>query len=248
MRGCGVLVLASVSFSAFSAPPIKTSVAGISLREPASSIVSTLERRHPGCEVEKTKYVPDELGASSIASLSINSYTSRDQDACTASQAQSGRVDRWDVSFVHSSVDAASPAYNVRLDRWIQYSGGAIKARTDELLTQLVKEYGQPTEVRHSTRPAAGTARERATGKWYETEIFWQKAMPKKGQSLCERSVCGETLLTVRLSGEGRVGLTAKSAPVEHVSFSIEDKELADRQISWIVDMNSKAKNAALQF
>lgn len=242
------IVAAFFSFSGFAEPPRKTSVAGISLREPAISIIQKLEQRYPGCEAIKSQYLADESGSKPIADITINSYISRDEESCTASQASSGRVDRWNISFVHSTVDAASPAYRIKLSRWIKYRGGSLKLRADELLAQFVDEYGQPTLIRYSTRPAAGTARERAMNSWYTVEIFWQKAMQKKGQILCERSICGDTSLKIELSGEGRRGLASKSAPVDHVDFVFEDAELDHQQISWAVDMDTKSIKAAREF
>lgn len=235
--------------------PQKTTIADIGIGQTVDTIVASLKKTYPKCLVEVLQYKVDSVGATPIAQVTMNDDVVNIDENCDSAQKLQGKIDRWEVSFVHSSIKSTSPSYRVRLDRRFVYTFGSKEITFKELIEHLSSEFGKPTLVEFDLNKFSAQLEKISNPRGksspdvpYKLKATWTRKLTKNSLGLCPIELCGETTLVAEIGGRGRAKATQATANAESVTLVLTDQSMDEQQISWLARMDQQKRNAAKKF
>jgi hypothetical protein len=250
--------LLAVLLTAFAAPaiadmPQKRDIAGVVLGAPAEQVISLLTSKMPGCSPTSRVYKTESDAHGPVASVEFNAGD--DKESCTSSQTSGGKVDSWQVSFVHASVDATSPAYEIELTRDLVYAPGAVKARAPEFVQSLRSDFGAPTVVKLEpdklindiNRIVSKASRIRPQPA-YLLKLVWQAPAAAHAHGECPHGTCGDLSLEAEIRGIGPQNAKLDAIEPTSIRLVLRDETLYGHQLHWLVEQDKKAKDSARRF
>lgn len=229
--------------------PKKNSILGISIGDTPQAVERRLGELYPGCDVQTLTYIKHEPHGTPPGVSKVGDIISSDDDDCTKSQKQSGKVDHVEVTYLHASRDPQSPVYEIQLSRVYdeidRFATGAVML--DELIDTFTAEYGRPLSSSRKIDSSAVQIRKILRSKSnttpYVTELKWASSLPKK-YGICLSGECGPLTLDATIESEGTAGNNPKQLRVKRVRLTMTDHVLYDKHLDWKLEFDElKKKN-----
>lgn len=246
---------------AYAEPPTKNSLANITIGTSPQVVIDTLMRLYPKCRIGASMYKPDKAGNEPYARVAINPGTPLEDPACEESQRESGKIDSITVSFLHSSKNSESPAYQIELNRVIldpKLLNPLMSVSVENLSETLEKEFGEPIHTTFGVdreslefmRMMSRLSKEKPPTEFpYASKMTWMKALPnKKSYGLCTPELCGRITLTADITGKGKPKSNKTQVRATSVVLKMLDEAWASEQISWSTKMDEDRANAIKSF